>query len=105
MRPALALLVCVAALTSGELDFAALQPAYAGIRPKLQQAIVAESALNDPTGAVVALTLLGTVAGGESLGAGPVVDFFPTAPIGQTRIEVQHDSVCILHLVVRRADP
>ncbi len=47
-----------------------------GIHPKLQQTIVAESALNDPTGAVVALTLLGAVAGGGSLGAGPVVDFF-----------------------------
>lgn len=46
-----------------------------GLRPKLRQAIVAESGLNDPTGAVIALTLLAVVGGGDSLGAGPVVDF------------------------------
>lgn len=46
-----------------------------GLRPKLQQTIVAESALNDPTGAVLALTLLGVVASDGSLGAGPVLDF------------------------------
>lgn len=46
-----------------------------GLSAKLRQTIVAESALNDPTGAVVALTLLGVVAGGDSLDAGPVIDF------------------------------
>ena len=46
-----------------------------GLRPKLQQTVVAESALNDPTGAVLALTLLGVVASDESLGGGPVLDF------------------------------
>lgn len=46
-----------------------------GLRPKLQQTIVAESALNDPTGAVLALTMLGVVASGGGFGAGPVLDF------------------------------
>ena len=46
-----------------------------GLQPKLRQTIVAESALNDPTGAVVALTLLGVVAGGESLDAEPILAF------------------------------
>lgn len=46
-----------------------------GLQPKLRQTIVAESALNDPTGAVVALTMLGVVAGGKSLDATPIIDF------------------------------
>ncbi len=46
-----------------------------GLRPKLEQTIVAESALNDPTGAVLALTFLGVVVTGDGLGAGSVVDF------------------------------
>jgi cell volume regulation protein A len=46
-----------------------------GLRPKLQQTIVAESALNDPTGAVLALTFLGVVVTNGGLGAGPVLDF------------------------------
>ena len=45
------------------------------IRRKLSQTIIAESALNDPTGAVLALTFLGVVASGESAGAEPVIDF------------------------------
>jgi potassium/hydrogen antiporter len=46
-----------------------------GLRPKLEQTIVAESALNDPTGAVLALTFLGVVITNDKLGAGPVLDF------------------------------
>ena len=46
-----------------------------GLRPKLQQTIVAESALNDPTGAVLALTFLGVVVTSGGLGAGSVADF------------------------------
>ena len=46
-----------------------------GLRPKLEQTIVAESALNDPTGAVLALTFLGVVVTGDGLGAGSVVNF------------------------------
>ena len=45
------------------------------IRRKLSQTIIAESALNDPTGAVLALTFLGVVASGESSGVEPVIDF------------------------------
>ncbi len=36
------------------------------IRPKISQTIIAESALNDPTGAVLTLTFLGVVLSGES---------------------------------------
>ena len=45
------------------------------IRPKISQTIIAESALNDPTGAVLTLTFLGVVMSGESSAAEPVVDF------------------------------
>jgi len=44
------------------------------LRPKLSQTIVAESALNDPTGAALALTLAAFVGGGGSFG-GPILDF------------------------------
>ena len=45
------------------------------IRPKVAQTLVAESALNDPTGAALALTLAAFVVEGGSLGV-PTVDFF-----------------------------
>jgi potassium/hydrogen antiporter len=45
------------------------------IRPKISQTIIAESALNDPTGAVLTFTFLGVVLSGESSATGPVVDF------------------------------
>ncbi len=45
------------------------------IRPKVSQTIIAESALNDPTGAVLALTLAGIVATGDNSVAAPVLDF------------------------------
>jgi NhaP-type Na+/H+ or K+/H+ antiporter len=45
------------------------------IRPKISQTIIAESALNDPTGAVLTFTFLGVVVSGESSATGPVVDF------------------------------
>jgi cell volume regulation protein A len=45
------------------------------IRPKVSQTVIAESALNDPTGAVLTLTFLGVVMSGESSAAEPVVDF------------------------------
>jgi cell volume regulation protein A len=58
-------------------DPAILIPLFARIRirPKISQAIIAESALNDPTGAVLALTFLGVVVTGESSASGPVVGF------------------------------
>jgi cell volume regulation protein A len=46
-----------------------------GLRPKLSQTIVAESALNDPTGAVLALAFAGVVLSGESAIGKPVIDF------------------------------
>ena len=42
------------------------------IRPKVSQTIIAESALNDPTGAVLALTFAGIVATGDNSVAAPV---------------------------------
>jgi cell volume regulation protein A len=45
------------------------------IRPKISQTVIAESALNDPTGAVLALTLAGVVASGDTSAAEPVLDF------------------------------
>ncbi len=46
-----------------------------GLRPKLRQTIVAESGLNDPSGAVLALTFLAVVASGDSLGIDVVTEF------------------------------
>jgi len=45
------------------------------IRPKVSQTIIAESALNDPTGAVLALTFAGIVATGDNSVSAPVLDF------------------------------
>jgi potassium/hydrogen antiporter len=45
------------------------------IRPKISQTIIAESALNDPTGAVLTLTFAGVVLSGESSASEPVIDF------------------------------
>lgn len=45
------------------------------LRPKVSETIVAESALNDPTGAVLALAFAAVVVGGEASLAEPVVDF------------------------------
>ena len=45
------------------------------LRPKLAQTIVAESALNDPTGAVLALALAAGVSTGDGSLSGPFVDF------------------------------
>ena len=62
-------------LTSGLLIGAVLAPTdpailiplfeRLGLRPKVSQTIIAESALNDPTGAVLALALSGVVISGE----------------------------------------
>jgi NhaP-type Na+/H+ or K+/H+ antiporter len=45
------------------------------LRPKLVQTIVAESAINDPTGAALALALAGVVISGESSVGEPVAEF------------------------------
>lgn len=46
-----------------------------GVRPKVVQTIVAESALNDVTGAVLAFALVGFVVEGEGSLAGPLGEF------------------------------
>jgi cell volume regulation protein A len=45
------------------------------LRPKLAQTVIAESAFNDPTGAVLALALAGVLISGESSIATPVEEF------------------------------
>jgi potassium/hydrogen antiporter len=45
------------------------------LRPKVAQTVIAESALNDPIGAVLALTLAGIVLTGDSSVAAPVGEF------------------------------
>ena len=72
-------------LTSGLLIGAALAPTDPAIliplferlrvRPKVAQTIVAESALNDPTGAVLALAFAGVVLSGKASLTDPMIDF------------------------------
>jgi potassium/hydrogen antiporter len=45
------------------------------LRPKVAQTVIAESAFNDPTGAVLSLTLAGVLLSGEGSLADPAVDF------------------------------
>jgi cell volume regulation protein A len=58
-------------------DPAILIPLFVGsrLRPRLAQTVVAESALNDPTGAVLALTLAAVVLTGDTSIGEPVADF------------------------------
>lgn len=58
-------------------DPAILIPLFIGsrLRPKVAQTVVAESALNDPTGAVLALAVAGSLLSGESSLTGPAADF------------------------------
>jgi cell volume regulation protein A len=51
------------------------------LRPKVAQTVVAESAFNDPTSTVLALTIAGVVEAG-SVGAEPVVDFSKALALG-----------------------
>jgi potassium/hydrogen antiporter len=72
-------------LTTGFLIGAALAPTDPAIlvplfdrirlRPKVSQTVIAESALNDPTGAVLALAFAGVVASGSASFTKPMVDF------------------------------
>ena len=72
-------------LSSGLLIGAALSPTDPAIlvplferlrvRPKLSQTIIAESALNDPTGAVLALAFAGVVVSGHASLTAPMADF------------------------------
>jgi potassium/hydrogen antiporter len=58
-------------------DPAILIPLFIGsrLRPKVAQTVIAESALNDPTGAVLALAVAGALISGESSLSGPASDF------------------------------
>ncbi len=72
-------------LTTGLLIGAALAPTDPAIlvplferlrmRPKVSQTIIAESALNDPTGAVLALAFAGVVVSGKASLTQPMIDF------------------------------
>jgi NhaP-type Na+/H+ or K+/H+ antiporter len=72
-------------LTTGLLIGAALSPTDPAIliplferirlRPKISQTIIAESALNDPTGAVLALAFAGVVLSGSASLTTPLADF------------------------------
>src|SRR5919199_2861124 len=72
-------------LTTGLLIGAALAPTDPAIliplferlrlRPKVSQTIIAESALNDPTGAVLTLAFAGVVVSGKASLTQPMVDF------------------------------
>jgi potassium/hydrogen antiporter len=58
-------------------DPAILIPLFLGgrLRPRLTQTVIAESAFNDPTGAVLALTMAGVVVTGGGSISGPALDF------------------------------
>jgi cell volume regulation protein A len=58
-------------------DPAILIPLFvgSGLRRKVAQTVVAESALNDPTGAILALAVAGALVTGEHSLAGPAADF------------------------------
>lgn len=58
-------------------DPAILIPLFVGsrLRAKVAQTVVAESALNDPTGAVLALAVAGALLTGESSVGGPAAEF------------------------------
>jgi potassium/hydrogen antiporter len=58
-------------------DPAILIPLFAriGLRQKIEQTAIAESALNDATGAVLALVFAGIVLSGDASVAGPALDF------------------------------
>ena len=58
-------------------DPAILIPLFIGsrLRAKLSQTVIAESALNDPTGAILALAVAGALLSGEDAIGGPALDF------------------------------
>lgn len=53
-----------------------------GLRPKVSQTVIAESAFNDPTSTVVALSLSGVVIAGSVSFAGPLEEFASELAIG-----------------------
>ncbi len=53
-----------------------------GLRPKVAQTVIAESAFNDPTGTVLALTLAGVVASGSGTFGGSLGEFATELSLG-----------------------
>src|ERR687885_871478 len=53
-----------------------------GLRPKVSQTVIAESAFNDVTGTVLTLTLVSAVSAGNITVAGPVLEFFKELALG-----------------------
>ena len=53
-----------------------------GLRAKVAQTVVAESAINDPMGAILSLTVAGVVTAGSLDGFGPATDFARSIVIG-----------------------
>jgi cell volume regulation protein A len=53
-----------------------------GLRPKVSQTVIAESAFNDVTGTVLVLTLVEVVEAGHFSVAGPVFEFFKELTLG-----------------------
>ena len=76
-----------AALLMGEVlsptDPAILIPLFirSRLRPKVAETVVAESAFNDPTGAVLALALASVLVSGDSSVGTPVADFLANLAI------------------------
>ncbi len=85
------------------------------VRPKVAQTVIAESAFNDPTGAILALAIAGVVATGHasvtselvsfvrnlasSAAIGIVVGFVLAATVSSTRIGIWRESPAIAALV------
>ena len=64
------------------------------LRPKVAQTVVAESAFNDPTGAVLALALAGVLLSGDSSLAAPAEEFVIDLVLGlDTRPAAEHDDL------------
>ena len=53
-----------------------------GLRPKVSQTVIAESAFNDVTGTVLVLTLVHVVESGDITIVGPVLEFFKELALG-----------------------
>ena len=62
-------------------DPAILIPLFVGsrLRAKVAQTVIAESAVNDPTGAILALAVAGALLSGESSLTGPAAEFLGAA--------------------------
>ena len=90
-----------------------------GLRPKVSQMLVAESALNDPTGAVLALAFAGVVLSGKASLTTPMTDFLTdlsistamgfvfgivlSAAVSSTRMGVWRESAAIAVMAVLAA--